>query len=273
MENVDNILKVLGHKSSEAKMNEAVVKELTHKLKQKSNEEEVESPPPPIPPPRKRFPFPPPPELPHKRSSSVKSADSSSPSLISPPSHPRPEDIFINMFNDDWDIYECKDTKRFFYHNPTSDLTQWKPPRSAARSSPLSAGLAAQRSFSMKESGRRNVKSVFDFASLKDNVDEPDQPANEPEQQPEEKRVSVVRDSIRRSDESDIHVPPGYTELYEKDSGIICYHDNMRDLTWHTALDNKGQLYFYTKCGKSEWKLPEVPSKLGPNKEVRTIVH
>lgn len=70
---------------------------------------------------------------------------------------------------------------------------------------------------------------------------------------------------FRRSDESEIVVPPGYTELYSKDSGLISYHDNVRDVTWHTALDEGGRLYFYTEDGlRSEWQLPKVPSDLEP---------
>jgi hypothetical protein len=59
--------------------------------------------------------------------------------------------------------------------------------------------------------------------------------------------------------------PPGYTEFYDKGTGLICYHDNVRDVRWFTALDTKGVLYFYTQEGRSEWELPSVPSALRRN--------
>ena len=68
----------------------------------------------------------------------------------------------------------------------------------------------------------------------------------------------------RCSDQSDVVVPPGYTELYATDSGLISYHDNVRDVTWLTSLDKHGRLYFYTEAhGRAEWLLPDVPSRLG----------
>ena len=69
-----------------------------------------------------------------------------------------------------------------------------------------------------------------------------------------------------RSDESEISAPPGYTELYDKETGHICYHDNVRDVLWRTGLDQKGRLYFYHKPkdkarkAVSVWELPAVPS-------------
>ena len=68
-----------------------------------------------------------------------------------------------------------------------------------------------------------------------------------------------------RSDQSDVSIPPGYTELYSKSTGLISYHDNVSDTVWFTALDRRGRLYFYTEAGRSEWMLPTLPSALSPS--------
>ena len=74
----------------------------------------------------------------------------------------------------------------------------------------------------------------------------------------------IVELCLRRSDESTIIPPLGYTEFYDKDTGLISYQDNVRDITWYTNLDKDGRLYFYTKTGRSEWELPSVPSNFDP---------
>lgn len=65
-----------------------------------------------------------------------------------------------------------------------------------------------------------------------------------------------------RSDQSDIHTPPGYTEIYDKSTGLISYLDNVQDLHWFTTLDPQGKLYFYNKNGDAVWELPQLPSIL-----------
>ncbi len=120
----------------------------------------------------------------------------------------------------------------------------------------------------------RTSNAVFTFGGSRDaeeeDVEEKEKGAKEKgKAEVDEDRVSIVRDSIRRSDQSDVQVPPGYTELYSKSTGLISYHDNVQDLLWFTALDQKGRLYFYTEGGRAEWKLPELPSKLATNQKKR----
>ena len=60
-----------------------------------------------------------------------------------------------------------------------------------------------------------------------------------------------------------MHVPLGYIELYDKETGLISYRDENGHL-WNTNLDPQGRLYFYARIEKewkSEWKLPEVFKK------------
>ena len=57
-----------------------------------------------------------------------------------------------------------------------------------------------------------------------------------------------------------MYVPPGYIELYDKQTGLISYRD-INAILWHTNLDVAGRLYFYAKVGgewRSEWRLPEI---------------
>ena len=68
-----------------------------------------------------------------------------------------------------------------------------------------------------------------------------------------------------RGDKSEppVHVPPGYIELYDKETGLISYRDENGHL-WNTNLDPQGRLYFYARIEKewkSEWKLPEIDKK------------
>ena len=41
----------------------------------------------------------------------------------------------------------------------------------------------------------------------------------------------------------------------------------VQNVIWKTCLDDKGRLYFYTKDGRSEWDLPEVPSMFNNSPE------
>ena len=53
--------------------------------------------------------------------------------------------------------------------------------------------------------------------------------------------------------------PPGYTECYDKNSGLIHYIDNVNNVIWFTNLDDDGNLYFYREDReKSAWQLPPV---------------
>ena len=73
---------------------------------------------------------------------------------------------------------------------------------------------------------------------------------------------SFRRKFTSRGDKSEppVHVPPGYIELYDKETGLISYRDEDGQL-WNTNLDPQGRLYFYARIEKewkSEWKLPEI---------------
>ena len=59
----------------------------------------------------------------------------------------------------------------------------------------------------------------------------------------------------------EIKVPSGYTEVYDKDTGLISYLDKSKR-HWYTSQDQEGNLYFYTQPldgGRtlSEWSLPD----------------
>ena len=64
---------------------------------------------------------------------------------------------------------------------------------------------------------------------------------------------------INRKPESFVP-PPGYTEYYDKTTGLIHYNDTVNNLVWYTSLDDLGRLYFYTEDGSSAWQLPQVQS-------------
>lgn len=163
-------------------------------------------------------------------------ASLNSSSITSMPPSPSPQDVYVEMLNQDWDVYKQIESGRLFYHNPTTGDTKWKPPRRKKTDAQLP----------------RTENSVFSFGSSR--TDEEEIPSS---------RLSIVRNSLRRSDESVYVPPPGYTEYYDKETGLIRYRDNVNEVTWLTNLDETGQLYFYTDDGKSSaWQLPPVPSIL-----------
>lgn len=65
---------------------------------------------------------------------------------------------------------------------------------------------------------------------------------------------------LRRSDQSDIEIPNGYIQIYDKSNGYISYYDPMLEIVWNTALDTDNNMYFFTSGGPSSWKLPPIPS-------------
>lgn len=87
------------------------------------------------------------------------------------------------MLSHDWDIYECHDTSRTFYHNPTSGEVSWKPPR----------GIKSPADNVKKPILVRNGdnKEVFTFDRRQSKEEKKE---NEDENA---ERTSIVRDSIR----------------------------------------------------------------------------
>ena len=88
------------------------------------------------------------------------------------------------MLSHDWDIYECHDTSRVFYHNPTSGEVSWKPPR----------GIKSPADNDVKKKvlvRNGDNKEVFTFDRRQSNEEKKE---NEDENA---ERTSIVRDSIR----------------------------------------------------------------------------
>jgi len=156
----------------------------------------------------------------------------------------------------DWDVYQSSASGKLFYHHPTSGEVSWTPPQTYA---------SPKRRPSGNGSGLPRLPRSANALTTFDQLDDDD-------------GTAAVRDSIRqelflrgqyghfsfrRSQESLVDVPAGYSELYNRKTGLISYHDPYADVVWFTGQDKRGRLYFYTKEGRSEWALPPLKVRSG----------
>ena len=203
----------------------------------------------------------------------VKSPNSSTCSR-SPPTPP-PHTCPVRHVMTDWDEFLDVSGRKYYYNSKTGEKS-WKPPRKQPRSSsdgysaPTSPDPCADQSFEM----------ISEFEQSHDNSNQAlDEDKNEEEaavsqQNGEDSTVLENSDTVKQetldnkvqnvSTDGSVgaldnveEIPSGYEVKY--DDGEMYYVNVFTGVSWYTARDKYGRIYYYEENGnESCWVLPSV---------------
>ncbi|PNF43625.1 hypothetical protein B7P43_G03103 [Cryptotermes secundus] len=135
-----------------------------------------------------------------------------------PPS-PSPDRKPIRVLNEGWEEYKSSQGRTYYYNCKTHDKS-WKPPR---------------RHHQSHESAE-----IGSVENLRSDTSSP---------------LVEVNGS---SGTAYIPVPPGWCEVYDEDSGQLCYVNNTTGVKWFSSNDSEGRVYFFEENSNvSSWTLPD----------------